>query len=169
MSWSIARGMSWRRGRRIGGGVLALLALVLVLVRVGGLGCAGRWHNAALVPESAPVPADLMAGEWLGTWASSRSDMKGELRCRIEKQDEGVYLAQFDAVVARLLTNRSTTTLRVQRQGQTWEFTGQEDLGFLKGGVYTYQGYSDGREFVCSYDSKYDTGTFRMNRLQTAE
>lgn len=151
--------------RRAGIVVAVALGATLGLGRLAGFGCAS---GPAAFTGTPKADADLMAGEWAGTWNSEKSDMKGALRCRVEKQAEGVYLAHFEAVFAKILTNKSSTTLRVQSKGEAWEFTGEEDLGVLKGGVYTYKGQSDGAEFVCGYDSAFDKGTFRMQRAAAA-
>lgn len=147
-------------GRHSGIALIVLLGSFLLLGRLSGFGCAGRPSQVG----SASVTADLMAGDWVGTWSSGKSDMSGALRCRIEKQADGVYLAHFDATFARVLSNKSSTTLKVQREGDAWAFTGEEDLGILKGGIYKYAGTTDGREFVCSYDSTFDQGVFRLTR-----
>ena len=152
-------------GKRTGMALIVLLGSFLLLGRLAGFGCAGRPVHIASTP---PTPADLMAGEWIGTWSSGKSDMSGALRSRIEKQADGVYLAHFDATFAKVLSNKSSTTLKVEREGEEWAFTGQEDLGILKGGVYKYAGTTNGREFVCSYDSTFDKGVFRMTRQPAA-
>ncbi len=130
---------------------------------MGGFGCAGKWRPPTLI-NAQTTEADLLQGDWLGSWSSTQRDMGGELRCRVQKLDNGAYLAHFDAVFAKVFSNKSTVTLTVGQKDGPWTFSGKEDLGLLKGGVYTYQGQSDGSEFVCTYDSKSDKGTFRMTR-----
>lgn len=153
-----------RNVKRLGFGLLGGLAVLLLVGELGGFGCAGR-RNYAPVDPSPPSASDLLAGNWQGAWASRERDMGGDLRCRIEKLEDGSYLAHFDAVFARHFRNKSTVTLHVKNRADAWEFTGEEDLGFLKGGVYRYAGHSDGTDFLCEYDSKHDKGTFRMQRL----
>ncbi len=157
-----------RRGRRIlkwvAVGTLAMLGLVIVVGRMAGFGCAGasRFGFAGLLSQ-----ADLLEGDWVGTWASSQSPMAGALRCRVKKLERGVYEAHFDAVFAKVLSNQSTVRLKVEQKGKRWAFTGKEDLGLLKGGVYQYDGSTDGEEFICNYDSSYDKGTFTLRRQLT--
>lgn len=142
---------------------ILLLAAVVVAGKFAGFGCAGRQQPMTARPSNSS--ADLIEGNWLGTWASNQRDMGGELRCRIEKLPSGDYRAQFNAVFAKVFTNESLVTLRVDSKGSSWTFSGEEDLGMLKGGIYKYTGRSDGQEFVCDYDSRYDKGTFRMKRV----
>lgn len=151
--------------RRAGIVLVVALGATLGLGRLAGFGCAGKLGPTAAGPV---VEADLMAGDWTGTWNSDNGSMSGPLRCRVERQTEGVYLARFEATFAKFLTDNSSTTLRVQNKGQAWEFTGEEDLGLLKGGKYKYKGQSDGREFVCNYDSAFNKGTFRLKRAEQA-
>ena len=112
----------------------------------------------------APSKADLLAGLWEGTWSSSSNGMCDTLRCTVARADDGKYTAKFEAVFGKVFTHRSTVTLTVEPAGDKWQFRGQEDLGLLSGGVYTYEGNSDGQEFYSTYDSAFDKGTFRMKR-----
>ena len=92
--------------------------------------------------------------------------MGARLRCAVTKTAEGKYVANFEAVFAKVLTHKSTITLNVTAAGAKWRFHGEEDLGLLSGGVYTYDGYSDGQEFYSTYDSSVDKGIFRMKRAE---
>jgi hypothetical protein len=57
-------------------------------------------------------------------------------------------------------------TLHAEVDGDIWRFRGQEDLGFFSGGVYTYEGRTDGEEFYSTYDSLLDKGIFQMKRVK---
>ena len=107
-----------------------------------------------------------MAGEWEGTWASDSKPLKGKLSASIEKLPEGTYRASFTSETGFGITDRSVCVFRVTSRGGLWEFEGKEDMGLLKGGTYTYKGTVDGHEFACTYDSTFDKGVFRMNRLR---
>jgi len=152
---------------RIGAAAVLVLGVLAVVARLSGLGCAGRGDSFSPGGPAASA-ADLLQGDWVGRWASSQSDMGNDLKARIRKLDAGKYEAQFDAVFARFFTNRSVVVLTVRDKGTKWEFSGQEDLGFFRGGIYKYEGTCDGREFLCTYDSSYDKGTFRMRRAGAA-
>ena len=116
--------------------------------------------NAAPAPEK----ADLLAGQWEGTWSSTSNGMGDHLRCTVIKSEDGKYTAGFEATFAKIFTHRSTVTLAAEADGDKWRFRGRQDLGLLSGGVYTYEGYSDGQEFYSTYDSTFDKGVFRMKR-----
>jgi hypothetical protein len=93
--------------------------------------------------------------------------MGDRLRCTVIKSGDGKYTAGFEAAFAKIFTHRSTVTLAAEADGDKWRFRGRQDLGLLSGGVYTYEGYSDGREFYSTYDSTFDKGVFRMKRAAT--
>jgi hypothetical protein len=157
--------------------VLALAILVVVAcvaAQQAGFGCI-MFHGedqpgpAAAVPPTQPAadplaPAvDLMVGQWEGTWSNTSDSMGGRLTCSITPLDGDRYEAKFDAVFANILTFDSKVTLTVKREGDTWKFHGEKDLGFPLG-VYTYDGHTDGREFYSTYDSSGNKGSYRMTR-----
>ena len=82
------------------------------------------------------------------------------------KGDDGKYTAVFDATFARIFSFKSTVTLTVEVDGNKWRFKGEKDLGLLAGGVYTYEGDTDGKEFHSTYSSSFDKGTFQMKRIE---
>lgn len=114
--------------------------------------------------DSPPQPADLLVGDWEGAWTSNTSGSSDSLRCTVTKTDDGKYTAVFDATFWKIFRFKSTVTLTVTVDGRLWRFRGEQDLGFLAGGVYKYEGYTDGQEFYSTYDSKNDKGVFRMKR-----
>ena len=120
----------------------------------------------AAEPKAAPK-ADLLVGEWAGTWSSTSNGMDGALRCKVTKGDDGTYTAVFDATFARILSFKATVTLTVEVDGGQVRFKGEKDLGWLAGGVYTYEGHTDGKEFYSTYNSSYDKGTFQMKRVES--
>lgn len=119
-----------------------------------------------MAPASMPAAknADLLEGDWSGDWKSTSNDMTGALRCRIVKLPGGDYEATFDATFASVLNHHSVIKLKVRERREVWTFGGKEDLGVLAGGVYTYDGQSNGEDFSCTYDSEYDKGIFKMRR-----
>lgn len=149
-----------------------ILFLVL-LVAVGGSACLiGKGCGCTSKPDGwraqapPPAPADLMAGRWEGTWASDSKPIKGGLSANIVPQGEGVYHASFTSQTEFGLTDESVCVFHVAPKEGLWEFEGKEYLGILKGGTYTYKGTVNGEEFVCTYDSTFDKGVFRMHRAQ---
>jgi hypothetical protein len=142
---------------------------VAVIVLAGGAvfayrGCTAipeGWRSAA---PAAP-PRDLMAGSWDGSWASGSKPMGGKLTAVIEKLPDANYHASFESEAPLKITTKSVCTFHISgRAGGVWEFSGKEDLGLLQGGTYKYKGTVDGNDFVCTYDSTFDKGTFRMKR-----
>jgi hypothetical protein len=95
--------------------------------------------------------------------------MSGALTCTVTKSADGKYTAAFAAIFGRFFTHKSTVTLTAEAGDGKWTFKGSEDLGLLSGGVYTYEGYSDGKEFYSTYDSMFDKGVFQMNRTSTSD
>lgn len=146
------------------------LAVSLLLAAGGAL----AQPQTASAPASQPATTqaaeqDLLLGEWSGNWASSDKNMGGTLKCKITRVPgkEG-YKAVFDAVWGGVFTHQQTCTLKVRDKGEKnakWSFGGEEDLGLLNGGLYKYDGATDGAEFVCKYDSTFDKGTFKMKRV----
>lgn len=142
--------------------VTALAGAAILIIK--GCGCAGPPDAARSLPTPAPaVQADLMAGNWEGSWASDSKPLKGKLTAVIARLDDGNYRAVFDAE-GPLGTNHSVCVLHISDRGAEWKFEGKENLGLLKGGTYVYKGTVDGRHFVCTYDSTFDKGVFRMER-----
>jgi len=158
---------------RVAVGLLIVLAgSALVLPQLGCCGCWGGSKTAvtpATLPAATrPTPrADLLAGQWVGQWSSDSNGMDGALRCQITKLEENTYAARFQATFAKFFTHNSVVTLKVHENGDVWKFAGEKDLGVLNGGVYKYNGQANGEEFVSSYDSSMDKGTFRMKRSVT--
>jgi len=118
----------------------------------------------AAAPAPPPAPADLLVGDWEGTWTSTTNGASDSLRCTVTKGDDGKYTAAFDATFWKIFRFKSTVTLTATVDGRLWRFRGEQDLGFLAGGVYKYEGHTDGQEFYSTYDSKNDKGIFRMKR-----
>ena len=148
--------------------------LVLLAAAGGGVFLIGKGCGCTSEPADwrrdapSPPPADLMAGAWEGTWASDSKPLKGRLSASIEKLPDGAYRSSFTSETGFGTTDKSVCVFRVTPQGGLWEFEGKEDLGFFKGGTYVYKGTVDGKDFVCTYDSTFDKGVFRMRRVQPA-
>ena len=149
--------------------VLCLAATVLALQ--AGAAAPTPPHSPPPSPPPAPAaPAvDLLVGQWEGTWTSSSCSMGGALSCTITKSADGKYVAAFSAIFGGIFTHKSTVTLSAQPGADGWTFKGQEDLGLLAGGVYSYEGRCDGKEFYSTYDSTFDKGVFKMTRVAVPE
>lgn len=158
-----------RRFRRSYSVVILAAALIVVGIVLCWKGC---WTGS--VPEgwksvsAPPAPNDLMEGAWEGIWASDSKPLKGKLSAVIENIPDGSYRASFDFENPLGPNSKSVCVFRIQERGAAWKFEGKEDLGLLKGGTYQYKGSVDGETFVCTYNSTFDKGVFRMQRRKPA-
>jgi len=135
-------------------------SLLLLLLPTGCSTFNRDWRDAARI--SSP-PGDL-AGRWQGSWISEGNGHRGKLRCLITKQQQDIYQARFHARYLKILSFGYTVSLEAKRAGNVFTFTGSAGLGSL-GGVYHYDGHSEGTNFFSKYSSKYDHGTFQMRKL----
>ena len=158
-----------RRRRTLFRLVVALAILTVaacVAGRHAGVGCTMFSGGDKPGPASSPSsqPAELMAGQWEGTWSNTSDSMSGRLTCSITPLGGDRYKAEFHAVFLKVMTYDTAVTLTVQREGGMWRFHGEKDLGLLAGGVFTYDGHTDGSEFYSAYDSRSNKGVYRMTR-----
>jgi hypothetical protein len=115
----------------------------------------------------APATEELLVGEWVGRWRSTRRDDGGKLLADIRRDEQGRYLATFTANyklmgIPGVQTYPDVVLVLTERQPGLWEFRGKKDLGFFSGGMYTFQGQVNRDELVTGYDSKFDTGVFEL-------
>lgn len=129
-------------------------------------GCTSFDHDWQKSARENPSPKDLQ-GRWQGTWISEVNGHTDSLRCVITKKEEGVYKARFLARYHKVLSFGYTVTLKVQTATNKYTFSGDADLGWLKGGVYHYEGHATGTNYFSTYSCKYDHGTFQMGRPET--
>ena len=148
-------------------GMLALAAACGLQFLIG-YGCAADLpipaHQAA---DLASGQRDLLVGRWEGKWASDSRGEDGKLKCGIRTTDSGEHFATFVSKYAGgLLTHTSKdVALRITaRRDGRWEFEGRKDLGLIYGGMYTYKGYVTPDAFEATYDSRFDKGTFSLQR-----
>jgi hypothetical protein len=141
-----------------------LIPLVLVLT-----GCSSfnrEWRQAATQP---PTTTGI-TGRWEGRWKSEANGHNDKLRAIITAVDTNHYDVKFHAAYKNWITLYLTVhfgyTVRMETkpENEGLKFRGSEDLGFLAGGVYTYEGRADATNFFSTYKSKYDWGTFEMKR-----
>ncbi len=118
------------------------------------------WRGA----RSQAVPANSIEGRWEGRWTSDVNGHHGALRCLMTQATNSVYHARFRATYARILHFSYTVPLTAQSHYGGWEFNGEADLGKLAGGVYDYEGRISSTNFHSTYRSKYDHGTFELQR-----
>ena len=143
------------------------LGVIPLLLAVTGCSSFNReWKQAA----TQPAHAHDIAGRWEGHWRSDANGHNDKLRAIITAVDPNHYDVKFHAAYKNWQTMFITVhfgyTVRMKAKAATngVTFRGSEDLGFLAGGVYTYEGRADGTNFFSTYQSKYDWGTFEMKR-----
>ena len=119
----------------------------------------GEWAKA----PSPSGPTDI-AGRWEGRWTSDKDGHTGSLKCVITKTADQCYRAHFAATYWKIFRFAYVAELKGVLEGNDIHLTGDEDLGKLAGGVYSYDGHADDANFKCTYKSKYDFGQFIMSR-----
>ncbi|MDX1953522.1 MAG: hypothetical protein SFY81_15210 [Verrucomicrobiota bacterium] len=111
-----------------------------------------------------PIPAQDITGPWEGRWMNEDESHGGKLRCLLTKIDQQTYRADFHAKYKRILSFGYSVQLKGTNSNGNFEFTGEEDLGKLAGGLYTYSGTITPERFFSTYKSSYETGTLKMER-----
>jgi len=119
-----------------------------------------QWKQAG----QTPAPTNSITGRWEGRWLSDVNAHTGKLRCIITQQTNDLYAARFRATYLKILRFSYTVPLTVTASNDIWHFCGAEDLGATAGGVYRYVGSATATNFHSTFDSKYDRGTFEMQR-----
>ena len=140
------------------GGAITGIALLLMLT-----GCSRfsrEWREA----RKQPAPANDITGAWEGKWISDVNGHNGRLRCVMTRKSDSEYDAHFQAKYRKILSFGYTVPMHVTRQGESFKFDGEADLGKLAGGTYSYSGAASPTNFFSTYDSKYDHGKFEMGR-----
>ena len=137
----------------------ALLCLVLLIVPGCTAGFDRDWKRTASPRQ------DSFAGRWTGTWRSEQHrGASGDLRCILIPRKADRYRASFQAGWL-CFTSHYGATFQTERKGGEIRFRGAEDLGWLFGGVYTFEGRATRGRFQSRYRSGYDHGVFEMTRL----
>jgi hypothetical protein len=113
-------------------------------------------------------PAHDLDGRWEGYWLSERNGHHGRLQCLVSRLEDGSYRARFKATYWKCFRFGYAVNLSVAREPTgAFNFQGEADLGWWGGGVYHYNGHATPGDFVSTYKSEYDHGTFRMARPET--
>ena len=142
----------------------ALTACSLTFAMAAATGCSTfnrDWNRT----HATPVPAQEIDGRWAGSWLSDHNGHHGRLRCLVRRLDDRSYRARFKATYWKIFHFSYTVNLQVTREPPgSFNFQGEANLGWLGGGVYHYEGHATPANFVATYKSQYDHGTFRMAR-----
>ena len=110
-----------------------------------------------------PAESSGMAGRWQGSWKSARSGDSGKLRAIITRQGAAQYRARFHATYHSVLSAVYGVTLNVTQTGRRSDFRGAANLGVW--GRYETRGHATRTQFYATYRSKFDYGTFEMQRV----
>jgi len=119
-----------------------------------------EWKKAA----ASPPPTNSLPSRWEGTWLSDKNGHTGELLCLLTRVNDTNYQARFKATYWKIFRASYTVTFLGELRDGVWQFKGDEDLGWLAGGVYHYEGSVTRTNFFSTYRSKYDHGTFELQR-----
>jgi hypothetical protein len=118
---------------------------------------------------NAPPAAGELEGRWEGGWRSEATSHEGGLRCIVTRVEGDRYDMRYRAtyrLVFCLLSFEYTVRMESSEEGGRILFRGEEDLGWLAGGRYTYEGEAGGGELRSRYRSSGDHGEFSMKRPQ---
>jgi hypothetical protein len=118
-----------------------------------------EWDKAAAQqPEG-------VEGAWVGRWQSEAGHGGGNLKCLLTRRSDGQYDSRFYATYWGFMRFHMPVVLKgTPGVGTKMDVSGSEDLGWLRGGVYEYEGTVTPADFSCTYRSKHDQGTFIMKR-----
>jgi len=121
-----------------------------------------EWEKAAASPSSG------IEGAWVGRWESDAGHGGGDLKCLLMRKSPSEYQARFYATYWAVFRFHTQVVLPGEDRGAAVKLSGKEDLGWLRGGVFEYEGEVNAGDFACTYRSKHDEGTFKMKRPATA-
>ena len=142
------------------------LMLAAALLLLGG--CSGGFEKKFETARAMPIPAgDPIVGAWEGTWTGTDGHA-GPLRAILTPAGTNAYRAEFHAGYS-IFTHESTVMLTGQRLGNKLSFRGEEDLGWMAGGVFNYQGTVTPTTFHSTYDSEKHDGVYEMHRPEGVE
>lgn len=126
-------------------------------------GCAFQreWRAA----QYCPTVAEGMEGLWEGTWLSHKNGHTGKLKAIITRVDGDCYQVRFFATYLAIIPFGFKMPMQFVHNGQSFQFSGEQDIGLLAGGTFTYNGWADASDFHASYVAAGDCGEFNMQRV----
>ena len=139
-------------------------ALFFILLCLTGCSSFNREYKSALAQ---PIPTNDISGPWEGRWLSDKNQHTGKLRAVLRQSTDKEYEAYFQATFWKIFRASYRVPLQFDERNGRIILTGEQDLGLLSGGVYTYQGEATPENFFSTYKSKYDHGTFEMKRPES--
>ena len=109
---------------------------------------------------------DDIEGRWKGKWHCEQTGHSGKIKCRLLERENGLYQARFDGTYWGFIPFWYTIQMTITEQDGVYRAQAEEDLGWLGGGIYTYEGVISKSEFQISYTSKRHKGTFVLERCE---
>ena len=146
----------------------AVFAIAVAVAAVMLTGCSSfqREWKTAVTRERAD--SDI-SGPWEGKWLSDKNGHTGKLRAVLTKTSGEQYDAHFHATFWKIFRAAYRVPLKYEEQNGVYTLSGESNLGWLSGGVYTYQAEATSNRFFSTYKSKHDHGTFEMERPKLKE
>ena len=138
---------------------IALAAILFLLT-----GCSTSFNREYKAALAQPIPANDISGPWEGKWLSDKNGHTGKLRAVLRQTGDNEYDAHFHATFWKIFRTSYRVPLNVEAEDGRTVLHGEQNLGRLSGGVYTYEGEATPSSFFSTYKSKYDHGTFEMKR-----
>lgn len=132
------------------------LPLTAALALAGCSSFEPKWAEATRVPSLASDPT----GAWVGTWQNTNNTHGGALRAILERQSATDYTAVFHATWGNK-SGSFTTRLKGTRDGDVLAFEGRKRVLFF---LIRNAGQVSPTNFVSTYESKFDNGTFTLQR-----
>ncbi len=128
-------------------------------------GCSG-FHRAwkQEVSKNINYPPSSIEGAWEGKWLSDVNGHHGRLRCLVQRNEDGTLTTWYHAKYKKVLGFAYSVDVRAEPAPNGHSFEGEADLGKLAGGNYEYKGAVADGVFNATYKSKFDYGSFKMNR-----
>ena len=160
----------------------SLLRLAVGLLLTSTLSSCGSTFGTAW--KKAPA-TNSVEGRWVGTWQSSTSGNRGQLRCAVDKPVPGTHdILDYVEAEGRVSSPRP----RYFYYNATWKgaasgsyasfsnvqrlkdgsivFQGEYERPKWAGGLYHYEGTIKGDDFTACYQSATDKGTYTMKRVR---
>lgn len=139
--------------RSIGKSLVAVAALGLLC------GCSSFERDWAAAAKLPPLDSDPV-GAWTGTWQNTNNTHGGELRALLVRHSATNYTATFHATWGRR-SGTFSTRLAGSRNGNELAFRGSKRLLFVR---IRNVGSASPTNFVSTYESRFDNGTFTLTR-----
>jgi len=130
-----------------------------VLILLGGCHSAHQRNHIDSIKDD-------IEGRWVGKWHCEQTGDSGKLRCHLTKQEDGRYQARFDGTYWGFLPFWYTIQMDISERDTIYYVQAKENLGWLGGGIYTYEGIINNTEFQISYTSIRHKGTFVLERYE---